>query len=87
MYRKLHGNAGFRVELREGRDTLVKVFCDGKFVLYTKVPHGKGVLDGKLIYFIRNQFKLGEDDFREFVRCSLSAEQYKAILKNKGFLE
>lgn len=86
LYEKLDGNAGFRVELREGRDTLVKIFCDGKFILYTKVPHGKGIIDGKLIYYIRNQFKLNENDFRDIIRCTLSAESYKKILKDKGFL-
>jgi len=87
LYYKLGGNVGFKVELREGRDTLAKIFCDGKLILFTKVPHGKGALDGRLIYYIRNQFKLGEADFRDFVRCTLSAEDYKKILKTKGFLE
>ena len=87
LYRKLDGSAGLRVELREGRDTLAKIFCDGKFVLFTKVPHGKGVLDGKLVHYIRNQLKISEDDFRNIIRCSLSAEEYKKILDKKGFLK
>lgn len=66
LYEKLDGNAGFRVELREGRDTLVKIFC--------------------LIYYIRNQFKLNESDFRDIIRCTLSTAVYKEILKDKGFL-
>lgn len=86
LYRKLDGSAGFRVEVREGRDTIAKIFCEGKLVIFTKVPHGKGSLDGRIIHYIRNQFKLSESDFRDFIRCSLSAIDYKIILRTKGFL-
>ena len=86
LYRKLDGDAGFRIELREGRDTIAKVYCDGRPVLFTGVPHGKGTLDGKLVHYIRNQLKLNEDDFTNLIRCALSAAEYKEILKRKGFL-
>lgn len=86
IYRKLNGRAGFRVELREGRDTIAKIYYNGRPLLFTKVSHGKGELDGKVIHRIRNQLKLSEDDFRDIIRCRLDVAGYKEILRQKGIL-
>lgn len=87
IYRKLGGSAEFRVKLREGRDTVAEIFCEGKLVIFTRISHGKGALEGKLIHKIRNQFRLSEDEFRDIIRCTLSAEDYKEILKAKGCVQ
>lgn len=87
IYRKLDGSNGFCVKLREGRDTIAEIFCDGEFILFTRISHGRGDLDGNLIHYIRNQFHLSEDDFRGLIRCTLSTAEYREILKQKGIVK
>jgi len=41
------------MEIREGRDTLVFFRWKGNVILWSKVPHKRGELKGKLSYFIR----------------------------------
>jgi len=57
-----------------------------RIVLWTKVPHKKGDIKGKLQYFIRQQLKLNEKEFQDLVKCIIWRKDYIEILKKKGFL-
>ncbi len=71
------------MEIREGRDTLAFFYCGPRLVLWTKVPHKRGELRGRLLYYIRQQLRLDEEQFRELIRCRLKREGYVRILKDK----
>lgn len=74
------------MKIREGRDTLAFLVVNGKIVLWTKVPHKKGEIKGKLQYFIRQQLKLNENEFQDLAKCIIWREDYIKILKKKGFM-
>lgn len=74
------------MEIREGRDTLAFFKWQNRIILWSKVPHKKGELKGKLRYFIRQQLKLNEKQFKDLQECKIWREQYLEILKAKGLL-
>lgn len=75
------------MKTREGNDTLAFFYYRGqKTSIFTKVPHKKGDLKGKLTYFIRQQLKLNENQFADLKNCPLSKEGYINILKEKRIL-
>ena len=74
------------MEIREGRDTLAFFRLKGQTILWTKVPHKRGELKGNLRYFIRQQLKLNEAQFRDLIRCDIWREDYIEILKDKGLI-
>jgi len=74
------------MEIREGRDTLAFFKLEGKIILWSKVPHKKGELKGKLSYFIRQQLKLSERQFKDLQDCKIWRKEYLEILKSKGLL-
>lgn len=74
------------MEIREGRDTLAFLKVEDKIILWSKVPHKKGELKGKLRYFIRQQLKLSERQFKDLQDCKIWRKEYLEILKSKGLL-
>ena len=74
------------MRIREGRDTLAFFWCGERLVLWTKVPHGRGELKGRLPYCIRQQLKLDEEQFRKLIRCVIRRPEYVQILKDKGVI-
>lgn len=74
------------MEVREGRDTLAFLKWKGKIILWSKVPHKKGELKGKLGFFIRQQLKLNESQFKYLQECKIWRKEYLEILKTKGLL-
>jgi hypothetical protein len=74
------------MEIREGRDTLAFFKWEGKIILWSKVPHKRGELKGKLKYFIRQQLKLNENQFKDLQDCKMWRKDYLEILKIKGLL-
>lgn len=74
------------MEISEGRDTLAIFKWEGKIILWSKAPHKKGELKGKLSYFIRQQLKLNENQFKDLQECKIWREEYLEILKAKGLL-
>ncbi len=74
------------MQIREGRDTLAFFWCSERLVLWTKVPHGRGELKGRLPYYVRQQLKLNEEQFRKLIRCEIRRPEYVQILKNKGVI-
>lgn len=75
-----------QMKIRESRDTLAFLVINGKIALWTKVPHKKGEIKGKLQYFIRQQLKLNEKEFQDLIKCVIWREEYIKILKKKGFI-
>jgi hypothetical protein len=74
------------MEVREGRDTLAFFRWQGKTILWTRVPHKRGELKGKLRHFIRQQLRLSERQFRAVVKCDIWRDEYVEILHSKGLL-
>jgi len=74
------------MEIREGRDTLAFFRWKGNVILWSKVPHKRGELKGKLSYLIRQQLKLNERQFKELQECKIWREEYLEILRAKGLL-
>jgi hypothetical protein len=74
------------MEVREGRDTIAAFRYQGRVVTRTKVPHKRGELKGKLPHFIRQQLRLNESQFRQFIACTLNRQDYEQILRDKGYI-
>ena len=74
------------MEVREGRDTLAFFRWEGQVILWTKVPHKRGELKGKLPDLIRQQLRLNEPQFRELIACPLERAGYIQALREKGLL-
>lgn len=74
------------MEIREGRDTLAFFRLKGNVILWSKVPQKRGELKGKLSYFIRQQLKLNERQFKDLQECKIWREEYLEILRAKGLL-
>ena len=75
-----------RMEVNFSRDVIAKFYYEGKFILATKVSHGRGDVKGDIPHFIRQQLKLNEKDFIALKNCPLTREDYVNILKRKGFI-
>lgn len=46
----------------------MRIRCGQRLVLWTKVPHGRGELKGKLPHYIRQQLRLNEGQFKKLIR-------------------
>lgn len=65
----------------------LELFHNGKFVLYTKLSHGKKDIDDHLIKQMSVQCYLDKNDFMNLSNCPLSKEDYFEILDKKGLLK
>jgi len=74
------------MEMREGRDTLAFFRWEGRVILWTKVPHKRGELKGKLPDLIRQQLRLNQAQFRELIACPLERAGYIQVLRGKGLI-
>jgi hypothetical protein len=74
------------MEIREGRDTLAFFRWEGRTILWTKVPHKRDELPGRLPHLIRQQLKLNEEQLREVQDCRIWRKEYIEILKAKVVL-
>jgi hypothetical protein len=75
------------MEIREGRDTLAFFKWKGKTILWSKVPHKKGEMKGKIRHFIRQQLRLTEKQFQGVEECQIWRREYADLLQKKGLLE
>jgi hypothetical protein len=75
------------MEIREGRDTLAFFKWKGKTILWSKVPHKKGEMKGRIRHFIRQQLKLTEKQFQAVQECQIWRREYADLLQKKGLLE
>lgn len=74
------------MDIREGRDTIASFYHEGRLIIRTKVPHKRGELKGKLLYFIRQQMRLNDKEFEELRECKIYKDDYVGLLKKKGKL-
>lgn len=82
----LHVCTKLEMEMREGRDTVARFRHEGKVVTRTRIPHGRGELEGKLPHFVRQQLHLSEEEFRLVDVCTYWRIDYVRILKEKGLI-
>lgn len=74
---------GFRT--KENDHTFLHLFVhDRKTAIYTKVSHGEKQIGDKLLGLMARQVQLSRREFLELVDCSLSQDEYLAILRAKG---
>lgn len=66
----------------------LEYYYKGKKIVETKVSHGSGKdINKRLLgHILRNQIYLTSREFERAVRGSLSAEDYRRILMEKGIL-
>ncbi|MBM3313045.1 hypothetical protein FJY70_00465 [candidate division WOR-3 bacterium] len=74
------------METREGRDTVATFRHEGVVLTRTRVPHGRGELEGRLPSYIRQDLCLNEDEFRLVSNCTYWRGEYLKILQAKGAL-
>jgi len=74
------------LEIREGRDTLAFFRWEGQVIVWTKVPHKRGELKGKLPYLVRQQLRLNESQFRKLIACPMGRKEYIEVLRGKGLI-
>ena len=65
----------------------LEFYYNKKFVLSTKLSHGKKDIENYLIKQMSFQCKLDKIDFIDLAKCPLSKEEYLDILLKKGLLE
>ncbi len=65
----------------------VEFFYNDKFVLATKISHGKKEIDDYLIKQMYTQCHLDKRDFMDLANCPLSQEEFVEILAKKGLLD
>lgn len=65
----------------------VDFFHNEKYILSTKISHGKKDIDNYLIKQMSFQCHLDKIDFIDLAKCPLSKEEYLDILLKKGLLE
>ena len=64
----------------------VKEFLEGQVIVWTKVPHKRGELKGKLPYLVRQQLRLNESQFRELIAWPMGRKEYIEVLRGKGLI-
>ena len=74
------------LEIRKGRDTLAFFRWEGQVIVWTKVPHKRGELKGKLPYLVRQQLRLNESQFRELIAWPMGRKEYIEVLRGKGLI-
>lgn len=77
---------GFRA--RQNDHTFYHLTIDGKDAgVFTKISHGERQIGDPLAKHMQKQMKLSTmNEFRNFVDCPMSYEEYLANLKKAGFL-
>ncbi len=59
---------------------------EGKKILRVHYSHGKGGIPGRVSDKIRSQLKLTQGDLRDLIDCPMSLEDYRGVLKTKGYI-
>ena len=73
---------------RQNDHSFFQLLVDGKDVgIFTKISHGEREIGTPLAKKMQHQMKLPTScNFRDFVECPMSAEDYLALLKDAGYL-
>jgi hypothetical protein len=74
--------------LRQNDHTFFQLIVDGKDAgVFTKISHGEREIGMPLAKRMQHQMKLPtSSDFRDFVECPMSADEYLALLREGGHL-
>lgn len=75
--------AKFDMRTRQGHHLRAEFFYQGRKIRSTRRSQGK---KDNPFYQIAKQLSLSAEQLREAVRCTLSREDYIAILRDKGLL-
>ncbi|MCL2596277.1 MAG: hypothetical protein FWD66_01155 [Paludibacter sp.] len=87
-YKSLHKKGFIDSDIHSIDHKYLEYYSEGKLVCYTKVSHGSNKdLDDYLIRQMSQQCKLTKQQFSDLVKCPLSKEQYKEILKEQNLLD
>jgi len=62
------------------------LYYNEKLILMSRVSHGDKQIPPHIIQEIRRQMKLSSKQFQNASACTLTREQYIAILRNKGLI-
>ena len=73
----------FHMETKQGRHVRAEFFYQERKILSTHRSHGKKDNPGDKI---AKQLSLSQPQLREAISCTLSLEDYIAILRDKGLL-
>jgi len=65
----------------------LEFYYNEKFVLSTKLSHGKKDIENYLIKQMSFQCKLDKNDFIDLAKCPLSKDDFIQILDQKGLLD
>lgn len=73
---------------RQNNHTFFDLVVNGKNAgIYTKISHGEREIGTPLAKKMQHQMKLPTSgDFRDFVECPMSADDYVALLRRTGYL-
>lgn len=76
---------GFVIEERDHHFYFYK--NDGKKTsINTKTSHSASEIGNSLIKIMAKQLHLEKSEFERLIKCTLSGEEYKEILKEKGLI-
>ncbi|MBI5190260.1 MAG: hypothetical protein HZA22_06265 [Nitrospirae bacterium] len=73
-----------RIKLRKGKERNGWYFLDGVPVLRVTIPHGNGNITPGTVNSIINETRLNKEQFRDLIKCPLSAKDYEEIIRDKG---
>jgi hypothetical protein len=80
LFEKLH------LVIQTSHHKTATLYYEGRAILRTRVSHGQGDIPPIIVAKIRSQLKVGEQQLRKLVECSMSYEEYIHLLKEKGFI-
>lgn len=63
------------------------VYKGKKTRIFTKYSHSSSEIGDSLIKKMADQVKLDKEQFKELIQCTLSGEDYKKILEDKGLVD
>ena len=75
-----------RMEIKDAKDRHAWFVYQGKRVLHSMRSHGRGDIPGKVGNFIRQQLKVNETQFSGLRDCSVTYDDYVAILQTKQII-
>ena len=78
----LHVLAKLRFEIRSAKERFAKFYHEGKLILVTSVPQGKG--DMYVSNQFRQQLKLSEDQLRHAILCDFNYPEFIEHLRGRG---
>ncbi|WP_146217470.1 hypothetical protein [Chitinophaga sp. S165] len=70
----------------QGSHQFLEFWFNGKYILQTFCSHDNQDINDYLIIMMKNQCRLGKDDFLDLANCPLSREGYVTKLVERGII-